>query len=42
MDSAICTVQNSSLPNRLNEIKVRSNVRCDNVVSTKFIDAFIH
>jgi len=35
MDSAICTVRDSPLPNRLNEIKERSNIRYDSVVSTK-------
>ena len=35
MDSAICTVRDSPLPNRLNEIKGRSNIRYDSVVSTK-------
>jgi len=36
MDSAICTVRDSPLLNRLNEIKGRSNIRYDSVVSTKF------
>ena len=31
MDSAICTVRDSPLPNRLNEIKGRSNIRYDSV-----------
>ena len=35
MDSTICTVRDSPLPNRLNEIKGRSNIRYDSVVSTK-------
>jgi len=35
MDSAIYTVQDLPLPNRLNEIKGRSNIRNDSVVSTK-------
>ena len=35
MDSAICTERDSPLPNRLNEIKGRSNIRYDSVMSTK-------
>jgi len=35
MDSAICTVRDSPLLNRLNEIKGRSNIRYNSVVSTK-------
>jgi len=35
MDSSICTVRDLPLPNRLNEIKGRSNIRHDSVVSTK-------
>jgi len=35
MDSAICTVRDSPLPNRLNEIKGRSNIKYNSVVSTK-------
>ena len=35
MDSAICTVRDSPLPNRLNEIKGKSNIRYDSMVSTK-------
>jgi len=36
MDSVIYTEWDSPLPNRLNEIKGRSNIRCDIVVSIKF------
>jgi len=35
MDSVIYTVRDSPLPNRLNEIEGRSNIRYDSVVSTK-------
>jgi len=35
MDFANCTVRDSPLPNRLNEIKGRSNIRYDSMVSTK-------
>ena len=35
MDFAVCTVRDSLLPNRLNEIKGRSNIRYDSVVPTK-------
>jgi len=35
MDSAICTVRDSPLPNRFNEIKGRSIIRYDGVVYTK-------
>jgi hypothetical protein len=35
MDSAIRTVRDSPQSNRLNEIKGRSNIRYDSVVSTK-------
>jgi len=35
MDSAVCTVRDLILPNRLNEIKGRSNIRYDSVVSIK-------
>ena len=35
MDSAICTLRDSPLLSRLNEIKGRSNIRYDSVVSTK-------
>ena len=36
MNFAICTVRDSPLPNRLNEIKGRGNIRYDYMVSTKF------
>ena len=35
MDSVIFTVRDSPLPNKLNEIKGRSNIRCDSVMSIK-------
>ena len=35
MDFAKCTVRVSPLPNKLNEIKERSNIEYDSVVSTK-------
>ena len=35
MDSAICTVRDSPLLNRLNEIKGRSNIKYDSVVPIK-------
>jgi len=35
MDSAICTVRDSPLPNKLNEIKGRSNIRYDNIIQNK-------
>ena len=35
MDSAICTIRDSTLLNRLNEIKGRSNIWYDSVVFTK-------